>query len=327
MKKFAIIVDDKRVFFFIDSEKIANGLISSDKIITKTIPGTVVYLGEVPGIDEGKDYLFYQNSSVKFVNINREDNVSVLSFPEEQLFLPDLVYLLMCMFANIFQAENKYFLQASVVHYNESESSIMFIGEPNSGKTTMLSKLLLSGNWSLVSNDNVLVGMEENSFSTFAGTKSVQMRLGAMNLFFPGLSEQVELPPDIESRDEWDVKVYIDDFLQSLHIGKVDISPVTDIYLINTGKSNTMSIRDREDIDQLLLLYDAFTRQIRGSRHVLTGFGYPMPSFENERYAQCRLALVQQVLQAVNIHDLRGDVDEATLMLRKNHEHRRDHEK
>lgn len=319
MKKFVVTIDNKKIFLFIDSEKIGNEFIFSDKKIIKTIPSEVLYLGEVSEIDEFENYLFYKNSNIKSIKINKENNISNLSLSEEHLFFPDLVYLILCMFANIFQNESKYFLQASVVKYDDNKS-IMFIGEPNSGKTTMLSKLLLSGNWSLVSNDNVLVGLEADKLSTIAGTKSVQMRYGGIKMFFPEILKKIDLPVDLNEKNEWDVKIYIDSFLKSIGVKHEDKSIVTDIYLISTNKSENINIRKRESIDELLLMYEHLTKQIRSNRYVLTSFDYPIPSFENEKYSCERYNMAKKILQSTNFYDLKGDVDHAILRLRKAHE-------
>ena len=73
-----------------------------------------------------------------------------------------------------------YFVQSSVVKYDDTHS-IMLLGDPNSGKTSMAYSLMKNYGYSLISNDNVLI----NSNKTICGTKDVQMRYGAIKLFFP----------------------------------------------------------------------------------------------------------------------------------------------
>lgn len=319
MDKFKVTIENKSIFLFIKSKKISDLIKNNHEGITKTIPCYINYEGTVDQIDEKSDYLYYNSSNTCNVKINKELNISELSLEEDSLFFPDLVYLLMCKFAGAFQRENKYFIQASVVKYDNG-NSIMFIGKPNSGKTTLATKLLLTGNWSLISNDNVLVNANNNKLESITGTKNVQMRYGGINLFFPSIPKEKITHQDIGNRNEWDIKIYIDEYLKEQNIKYKEFSTITDIYLINTNKSCDAIIREREKIDKLLLLYEELTKQIRSNRYILTSFNCPIPSFENEEYLQKRYNAAQSIIENTNIYDLNGDVDVAIRKLRRKHE-------
>ncbi|HHW69222.1 MAG TPA: hypothetical protein GX747_02620, partial [Tenericutes bacterium] len=283
-------------------------IIYNSDTITKTIPVKIEYVEETDNIAENENILVYKNCSKTSVDIDVKNNISFLSMPEDNLFFPDIVYLAIGMIANKLQKEQKYFIQSSVVK-NEKGNSIMFLGDPNSGKTTLASKLILTGNWSLVSNDNVIVKLEKDKLVTIAGTKSVQMRYGAIKLFFPQLLDKINTPKEIDTRDEWDIKIYVNDIFKEIGVKYSDESVVSDIYIINTVKNGDIFIREREAIDRNLLIYEHLTKQIRSNRYALTSFDRPMPSFEQEEYMQARYDMAKIISNSINIYETKGSVD------------------
>lgn len=319
MDKFKITVANESIYLFTDSIKVINLIRNKIESIAKTIPCDVSYVGSTSFIDENNNYIYYHNSDVGNININTQSNICHLSLSDNKLFFPDIVYLLLCMFANIFQYQNKYFLQASVVKYDDNDS-IMFLGQPNTGKTTLSSKLILTGNWSLVSNDNVLVGTNNNKLFSITGTKKVQMRYAGLKNFFPEIPINNFYHKDIGKRDEWDIKIYVDEYFKEKNIKYSNHSNITDIFLINTNKSEEIIIRKKEKIDQLLVLYEELTKQIRSNRYLLTSFDCPIPSFENEEYLNERYNIAKKIVESTDVYDLKGDIDKAVLRLRKKYE-------
>ena len=226
MIKFDFISEGEKVLsIYTDSQKVIKKIIYNYDTITKTIPVKIEYVEETDNIAENENILVYKNCSKTSVDIDVKNNISFLSMPEDNLFFPDIVYLAIGMIANKLQKEQKYFIQSSVVK-NEKGNSIMFLGDPNSGKTTLASKLILTGNWSLVSNDNVIVKLEKDKLVTIAGTKSVQMRYGAIKLFFPQLLDKINTPKEIDTRDEWDIKIYVNDIFKEIGVKYSDESVV-----------------------------------------------------------------------------------------------------
>ena len=250
------------------------------------------------------------------IDVNKEKNIANLFSPQDNFFFPDFIYLLIGMFANDLQKKDYYFVQSSVVKYDD-EHSIMLLGDPNAGKTTMAYSLMKNYGYSLISNDNVLVHMSDGNLKTCCGTKSVQMRYGGIKLYFPEILPYVKLEEEDKNRNEWDVKLYIDEYLKNQGFHFSDDSIVTDIFNITTFKNGDTFIRSRERIDEILLMYEHLTKQIRSSRYALTGFDFPLPSFESEKYLQNRYEISKQICESTNIYDARGTVDTLTRRLKK----------
>lgn len=317
MKKFIINVGEvAKLAIYTDIDSIAKKTIEHPESITKTIPASIEFCGEVNDIYDKNNYITILKFDKKIINVTKEKNAANLFSPENQFFFPDLIYLAIGMLANDLQKKGYYFVQSSVVKYDD-DHSIMLIGDPNAGKTTMAYSLMKNNNYKLISNDNVLIHEEDGKINTICGTKAVQMRYGGIKLYFPEILPYVSVEDEDKGRSDWDIKLYIDDYLKAQNYGYADNSIVTDIYNITTFKSGDTFIRSRERIDKILLIYEHLTKQIRSTRYALTGFNYPLPSFEDENFLQARYDMAGRICDNTRIYDARGTVDELSKRLVK----------
>jgi len=310
MEKFKINIKELyALYFYTNSMKVKTEFLEEKNKITKTIPATIEYLGCTDHIMEDKNFLMYLNQKCQDVSINKQTNTSYLSLDEEQLFIPDLIYLMIGMIANGLQEQGLYFMQGAVAKYN-NEKSILILGDPNVGKTTIVYKLISLCGYSLISNDNVLVGVENGYLKTYSGTKEMQMRLGGLKLYCPEIVKKMNLSEnEKENINEWNTKIYINEFLDSINAKYSDESVITDIFCVNTMKSDSYYIREIENIDKTLLIYEHLTKQIRSNRYALTSFNYPLPSFENEKYMQERYNMSCQIADSIKMYDAKGDIN------------------
>lgn len=317
MKKFNLKLSNfSTIAVYTDIDSISNKLFNSPESLTKTIPVTIDYVGEVDYILEKENYITVLSFDRKMIDVDKAQNIAHLFSPKDKFFFPDLIYLAIGMFANDVQKNGYYFVQSSVVKYDD-EHSMMFIGDPNAGKTTLAFNLMKENGYKLISNDNVLVSVEDGHLKTHLGTKKVQMRYGGIKLYFPEILPFVKVDEEDKHRNDWDIKLYIDEYLKNNGYGYADQSIVTDIYNISTFKSGDTFIRSRERIDEILLIYEHLTKQIRSNRYALTGFSFPLPSFEDERYLRSRYHDSEVICDSTNIFDARGTIDELSRRLVK----------
>lgn len=59
-------------------------------------------------------------------------------------------------------------------------------------------------------------------------------------------------------------------------------------------------------------MYEELTKQIRSNRYVLVGLDYPIPSFEDEKYAQARYQMAKTIVNSASFHDAKGSVKSLT---------------
>lgn len=315
MKKYVLNVKNlSKLYIYTDMEKICKKL-SVQRNVSKTIPAVSQFIGDTNQIGETNNYILLLNNNINSINIDKENNIANIFANEKNFFFPDLVYLAIGMIANDLQKKDMYFVQSSVVKYDDTHS-IMLLGDPNSGKTSMAYSLMKNYGYSLISNDNVLI----NSNKTICGTKDVQMRYGAIKLFFPEILPYIDVPKEDEGRNEWDIKIYINDYLDSQGFGTSDDSIITDIYNIKTYKHGDTFIKKREYIDEILLMYEHITKQIRSNRYAIVSMNYPLPSFEKEEYMQNRYDIAVDMTNNVEIYDAQGTIKSLTRSIGKKYE-------
>lgn len=320
MEKFILKINDlSQITVYSDIKNVTKKLLKHPEALTKTIPASINYCGEASNITESDNYIVIFEDKNKDISLNIEKNIAILFSPQNSFFFPDLVYLAIGMFANDLQKKGYYFLQSSVVKYDD-EHSIMLLGDPNAGKTTMAYNLMKNNGYKLISNDNVLISANDGILKTHCGTKKMQMRYGGIKLYFPEILPFVRIDEEDMDRDEWDIKIYIDKYLKNNGYKYADESIVTDVYNITTYKIGDSFIRSKEKIDQILLMYEHLTKQIRSNRYALTGFNFPLPSFEDEKFLQDRYDLSAKICDNVNIFDARGTVDELSKRIVKKYE-------
>jgi len=317
MEKYLISINDiSTLALYTNINSINTKMQNNIESLTKTIPAIVKYCGKVSSITEDRNYITILEFDKKIINVNKDTNTASLFSPQDNFFFPDFVYLAIGMFANDLQSKGYYFVQSSVVKYDDKHS-IMLIGDPNAGKTSLAYSLMKNNNYKLISNDNVLVTMKDGNLLTCCGTKMVQMRYGGIKLYFPEILPYVSVDEEDRKRDDWDIKLYIDKYLKERGFEFSDDSIVTDIYNITTFKSGDTFIRKREKIDEILLIYEHLTKQIRSSRYALPGYEYPLPSFEDERYLKERYDLATKICDNTEVYDARGTIDELSKRLVK----------
>ena len=316
MKKYVINIKDlSKLYIYTDMNKVCNKL-SVSRNMSKTIPATIECLGDVENIVENENYIVLLKSNTNYIEIDKERNISTLFALEDSFFFPDLVYLALCMFSNDLQKKRLYFIQGSVVKY-DSNHSIMLVGDPNSGKTSMAYSLMKEYGYKLISNDNVLV----DSNKTVCGTKDMQMRLGSIKSIFQEILPFIKIDRDDENRNDWDIKVYITDYLIKNGFDiSADESTITDIYNLSTYNNGGTFIKQREPIDELLLIYEQLTKQIRSNRYAIVSMNYPLPSFENEYYMKQRYDIALQMSNSINIYDAKGSIKTLTRKIGEKYE-------
>src|SRR5574344_1475514 len=202
MEKFLISINGlSSIVLYTNIDSIINKLLYKSESLTKTIPANVIYCGDVSDICEKENYIMISEFDKKIINVDKKQNTAHLFSPKNEFFFPDFVYLAIGMFANDLQRKGFYFIQSSVVKYDDKHS-IMLIGDPNAGKTSMAYNLMRNHGFKLISNDNVLVSVENDKLKTHCGTKMVQMRYGGIKLYFPEILQYVRVDENDKNRDK-----------------------------------------------------------------------------------------------------------------------------
>lgn len=291
------------------SKKLKDRLIDIRSSIKRTIPITdaswkVVDKNSINFYDS----IIINESCNKNMTYDKENNLAILNIENDAIRFPDLVYISLSMFSKILARQQKYLLHSSsLVH--PSNNGFVLVGEANAGKTSLGFELMTEHNCKLISNDHSIIGVEDGIPKILGGTKEIQMRLGAIELYFPELYKNYK-NINIEGEDKWNTKLVVNDIVDTSLIlnHPNDKAVLADVFSINTSNSGNTFIRKKDDIDQLLYLYESMSRIIKGAYNYITGFDFPMPSVEDEKTLYELRNLCKMIIENANVYDAKGTV-------------------
>lgn len=300
------IKDYAKVAIFTDFESLKEKLTIASSSLKRTIPISDIIITQVDDV-EYKDSIVILNSKILNMCYDVINNSAVLNITEYQVRLPDIIYILLSMFSKLLEQNNKYLIHSSVVK-KQDNTSIMIVGDANAGKTSLAYKLMQDYGYKLISNDHAIVGLNGNKAIVYGGTKEIQMRVGALKMYFPELFKKI----NITCNDVWEKKVIVNDYINKNMLANPneEISDLTEIYNISAFFKGDTFLRRKEKIDELLFLYESISRQIKGTYNLITTFNYPMPSIETPKMLQKLSTNCKNILDNVSVYEGKGAIDD-----------------
>lgn len=316
-KKYDFIIADCCIHLYTDVSSVIKKIDTEPRTVLKTIPCNITKCGHFDQIVEDKNCVFILSGNEKMMDVDKEKNNATLISPVGEFRFPDFVYVLLGLFVNLLKDEKKYLLHSATV-VDDNNRSIMLVGDPGSGKSTLAYHLIRNYNYKLISNDTTVLSMQDDKLRTITGTKQMQLRLGAVKLYFPDLLPSLE--KEDSTKNEWDCKPYINNILEAANVEFADESIVKSIFHITTAKDTELAIREEEEVDKRLYIYEQLIRQIRSTRNLIVGYNYPLPSFETEAVNLDIAALSKKIVDTTAIYDIRGSINEVAKEMVKRHE-------
>ncbi len=300
------IKDYAAINIYTTSDKIKDKLVAENSSLRRTIPVTKVSYKEVSTNDiVYEDSVIINSSFDKRMIYDKEYNVAVCNAHEDDFRFPDLVYICLAMFSKILSRNQRYLLHSSAL-LHESGNSFILVGEANAGKTSLAYELMCHHNCKLISNDHSVIGVEDGKVKLLGGTKEIQMRLGAIELYFPELFKRI----NVSAEDKWAKKIVVNDYVDTNLIldSNTDSATLTDLFSIYTINAGDSFIRQKGNIDEFLFLYDSMSKIIKGTYNYITGFDYPMPSMESEKSLTDLSSLCHKIVDQCDVYDARGSI-------------------
>lgn len=291
-----------------DSNEVINLFLKSRGILQKTIPGVTVESVD-NNVRMTEPYIIYLDSNDSKITINEKTNKAIIKLPVQNLFFPDLVYLVLTMMSKELNKINKYFIHCSVVKKNNK--GIMIIGDPGSGKTTLSLYLSVNKDFEFVCNDRALLEFHDGIPYVTAGTLETSTRIGVIPQFFPMLMERINTD-DLER--PWDNRFYLNSEFESIGI-KVNTGTVITHVLFaltypttdNQTRLTQYDISKRQDAS-ILKTMGCFSQCIRADNNMLISAEYPFPSFDTNELACKRLKDVKKFVDATEMYSARGNI-------------------
>ena len=148
--------------------------------------------------------------------------------------------------------------------------------------------------------------MENGKPMILGGTKEIQMRLGAIELYFPELYKKINMTAD----DKWNKKIVVNEHIDPSLILEPsnDKAPLTNVFSISTAGTGESFIRQKDRIDEFLFMYESMSKIVKGTYNYITGFDYPMPSMEDEQTLFQLSNLCKTITEECEVSEAKGSV-------------------
>lgn len=310
MKKLRMKCHLAEIIFATNSEKIYNYFLTDEEQVPETIPGIEIIPDQNVGLDG--NYLIYLDKSPNLVQINPDLNQALICVPESELYLPDLIYLALSMFAKELNKEDKYFIHCAIVE--KDGKATLISGEPGSGKTTLAMYLCMEKGYNFVCNDRAIIGIENGIPYIYCGTLQTHIRVGVIHEYFPSLVNKI----DKEKMEKpWENKIYINPEFDELGIKVNKTSKLSNILFTSTypvKDEETNLTEQREDVATLATM-KVVSEYIRADRNIVLSTDYPFPNFDNQELAMKRMNFVKKLVEETKIYTARGNIKKLSDMI------------
>ena len=310
MNKLKLTCNSAEMGFATDSKMVYNYFLNDKEQLPETIPGIQVTPDDKIRLD--KNCIMYLNRDDKTVQIDPEINKVILSVPEKQLYLPDLVYLALSMIAKELNKDNKYIVHAAAIE--KDDNATLILGETGSGKTTLALWHCIKNNSNFLSNDRTVLGMKDGEPFIFNGTKQTHVRLGVIHEYFPTLKNKIDTQ---KLANPWSNKIYINPEFEDLGIKVSNTAKLKNIIVASTyptANEKTTLERQPEDVAKLSMMRFV-SDNIRAYQNIVLSTDDPFPSFDNQELAEKRVKFVKDVVSQTPIYTARGNIDELSLRI------------
>lgn len=310
MKKLRMKCHSAEIIFATNSEKIYNYFLTDEEQVPETIPGIEIIPDE--NADLSGNYLIYLDKRPNLVQINPELNQALICVPERELYLPDLIYLALSMFAKELNKEDKYFIHCAIVE--KDGKATLISGEAGSGKTTLAMYLCMEKGYNFVCNDRAVIGLEDGIPYVYCGTLQTHIRVGVIHEYFPSLISKIDKE---KMNRPWENKIYINPEFEELGIKVTKTAKLSNILYTATypvKDEETNLTKQMEDVATLATM-KAISEYIRADRNIVLSTNYPFPNFDNQELAMKKMNFVEKLVKKTGIYTARGNIKKLSDMI------------
>lgn len=216
-----------------------------------------------------------------------------VSMSEEDLNRTNIIYNAYLISEKIRGLNGSFTIHSASISIDNQ--GVLLLGKSGAGKTTLAYELCSKFGASLIGNDLSVLNHFEGHHSILFGSKYFTFRkksIDRSNLELGNIFSD-------NSLDDWSNKVVVKP--EDIEVSTIDRVSLASPFIVHVDESmDCIYVRDvSNDLVTRLNLYENFTRYIRGSCTITTshnGFGYYVPSLDNEEIYASRTSSIESLL-------------------------------
>ncbi len=293
---------DKKIKFFFEKNK--------DFIVFQNL--------KIDNFDENIEYnLIYKNCLKGEECINCDEKTIYIRYPQEMLDEQNIAYASRYLIERQFAQNGMFTCHSACVE--KDGKAILLLGDAGAGKTSVAVNLCVNHGFNLISNDQTVIGVDENQIIAYGGTKFINLRLLSVKQNMPFL---LKIFND-KNVDEWSYKKSV--LARDLDITEqYDPTNIEQIIVLhcNNNYNNTI-ISPGDTWRNNFTLYQNLTFNISScSSPIVDKNGHPIgfvPSYDTRETFINRKNLIKLINENPLYKNITGNIEDIQEEIIKNH--------
>lgn len=252
-----------------------------------------------------KHTVYYKNSKSKDALVIDNNNMYI-SYPFEELSASIILYMGYHFLEKQFGEFGLCSCHSACIENNGKAT--LLIGEAGAGKTSLAINMCKSYNFSLISNDMTLIGMNRDKLEAFGGTKFINLRLDSVIQNMPYLKYLFSN----DLKDGWNEKISL--LASEIGINEqynpVEIANI--LYVHTDNRFDKIVVTSGDSWRNNFLLYQNLSSHIRGQAATfIDKKGHPIsyiPSFDTKEIYNNRMKIIKYINENPNYYSVNGDI-------------------
>lgn len=270
-----------------------------------TFPNLKIIVSDFENV---KYMLKYRNCLEQDKKINCTDDFIEIYYPGKNLTDSNIAYVSRYLIEKQFAENSMATCHSACVE--KDGKAILLLGGSGSGKTSVALNLCLYHNFSLISNDQTLIGLENGILYAYGGTKFLNLRYSSISENVPSLIGLF----NCDNIESWSDKIIV----QASDLGiNEQYNPVeiTEIYILHVdNRENNFYEKKGDNWAHNFNLYQNLTENIRNSNSAIVDIkGHPIgyvPSYDSENNFLKRVEMIELIDNNPNYKYLSGSLNE-----------------
>lgn len=243
---------------------------------------------------ENNENIFeYRNVDIDDSSIICDNNKIQLHYPIKELTKQNIIYSARYLLEKQWGENGKATCHSACVE--KDGKAILILGNEGAGKTSIALNLCMRYGYNLISNDQTIIGKQDDILMAFGGTKFISLRYTSVKENMPNLIK-VFGEKEIE---EWSEKVIV--MARDLEIKEVNEKvPIEQVVRVHTdNRIDSLKSSQGDNWRNNFLLYEILTENIRNTNSTIVDkYGHPIgyvPSYDTKEMYEKRVDVINTI--------------------------------